>query len=275
LEGDFPNNSISNMSTKMIIDHSGNVGIGTPGLPEVELHLAGSDNTPTLLIKPNTMEVDDVSQIQFADPDGGTGTMSIQYKDDGTPDLAIMGGNVGIGTPTPEHTLDVRGHIGLVDHLIFNSTSTDGVINWPESKNLWFRTNSIPGDINSYTTRMIITGNGNVGIGTTTNLTEKLNVNGKIRVKEEVIIEDVGDWGDYVLLPKYKLLTFYELEKYINDSLHLPGVKSASEIEKNGYNVLEINKQMMVKIEELTLYIIQLEKRISELEKNKNISHEK
>ena len=47
----------------------------------------------------------------------------------------------------------------------------------------------------------------------------------------------------------------------------MPGVKSASEMEKSGFTVLETNKQMMEKIEELSLYIIQLEKRISELEK--------
>ncbi|OFX31879.1 MAG: hypothetical protein A2X08_13300, partial [Bacteroidetes bacterium GWA2_32_17] len=78
----------------------------------------------------------------------------------------LQDGKIGFGTSTPKHTLDVHGHIGLVDHLIFNGTSTAGVINWPESESLWFRTNSIPGDIHSYTTRMIITGDGNVGIGT-------------------------------------------------------------------------------------------------------------
>jgi hypothetical protein len=112
----------------------------------------------------------------------------------------------------------------------------------------------------------IINDDGNVGIGTTCP-DQKLTVNGKIRVKDEIVIENTGNWCDYVFLPNYKLLTFSELEKYLIEHHHLPGVKSASEIEKNGFSVLETNKAMMEKIEELTLYILQLEKRVSELEK--------
>lgn len=95
-------------------------------------------------------------------------------------------GNVGIGTDEPLHKLDVRGHVGLIDHLIFNSTSTHGVINWPESKSLWFRTNATPGDIYSYTTRMIITGDGHIGIGTELPA-QALDINGRLNVANGVI----------------------------------------------------------------------------------------
>jgi len=97
---------------RVVIGQDGNVGIGTTN-PGAELHLAGSDNTPTLLIRPNSMAGGDISQIRFEDPDGGTGAMSIQYKDDGSPDLAIMGGNVGIGTTGPGSKLDVAGTLAI------------------------------------------------------------------------------------------------------------------------------------------------------------------
>jgi len=66
----------------------------------------GGNVSPPRQSQPNAMVAGDVSKFVFADPDGGTGTMSIEYKDDGIPDLAIMGGNVGIGTLDPEAKLE-------------------------------------------------------------------------------------------------------------------------------------------------------------------------
>ncbi len=158
--------------------------------------------------------------------------------------LSTSNGKVGVGSNLPTtipSKLYVKG---------------DGTTNQTSSFNV----------VNSNGSSMfIINDDGNVGIGTTCP-DQKLTVNGKIRVKEEIIIENTGNWCDYVFAPNYKLLTFSELEKYIKDNKHLPGVKSASEMEQSGFSVYETNKAMMEKIEELTLYIIQLEKRVSELE---------
>ena len=105
---------------------------------------------------------------------------------------------------------------------------------------------------------------GNVGIGTTANPSYKLSVNGNIRSKEVVV--EIG-WADYVFNKKYKLKPLIEVEKFIEQNKHLPGIPSAAAIEKNGLNLGDTQKKMMEKIEELTLYIIQLNKRIEELEK--------
>ena len=99
-------------------------------------------------------------------------------------------------------------------------------------------------------------GSGNVGIGVSSP-GYKLDVCGTIRAKEVRV--ETG-WCDYVFEKDYKLRTFDELEKYINDNKHLPGIAPASEVEKEGLKVAEMNKAMMEKIEELTLYVIQLSK---------------
>ena len=99
-------------------------------------------------------------------------------------------------------------------------------------------------------------GNGNVGIGVETPV-YKLEVCGTIRAKEVRV--ETG-WCDYVFEKNYKLKSIDELEKYINENKHLPGIAPASEVEKEGLKVGEMNKAMMEKIEELTLYVIKLSK---------------
>jgi len=106
---------------------------------------------------------------------------------------------------------------------------------------------------------------GNVGIGTL-NPTSKLSVNGDIRTKEVVV--ETG-WADYVFDKKYKLIPLSDVEKFIQQNRHLPGIPSAGEIQKNGLSVGEMQTKMMQKIEELTLYIIELEKQVTELKENK------
>lgn len=98
--------------------------------------------------------------------------------------------------------------------------------------------------------------NGNVGIGVPSPV-YKLEVCGTIRAKEVRV--ETG-WCDYVFEKDYKLRTVDELDKYISENKHLPGIASASEVEKEGLNVGEMNKAMMEKIEELTLYVIQISK---------------
>jgi hypothetical protein len=100
---------------------------------------------------------------------------------------------------------------------------------------------------------------GNVGIGITENIASghKLSVNGKIACTE-VRVQPQSDWPDYVFSNDYKLMSLEELRKSIKQNNHLPGIPSAKEIEAEGLQVGEMQIRMMEKIEELTLYIIQL-----------------
>ncbi|MDF1674776.1 MAG: hypothetical protein P1U44_03585 [Vicingaceae bacterium] len=108
---------------------------------------------------------------------------------------------------------------------------------------------------------------GNVGIGTTAISGAKLSVDGTIRAREVVI--NLTTWSDFVFDKDYDLLSLSDLEKFITINKHLPNVPSEKEVLKNGVSLGEMNAILLEKIEELTIYIINLEKRIKEIESSK------
>lgn len=130
---------------------------------------------------------------------------------------------------------------------------------------VWSEANSVA----SYT--------GDVAIGTSTVPSGyKLAVDGHIRTREIRVDQDT--WPDYVFSKEYDLPALEEVQKYIDENGHLPNIPSAKEVESNGVELGEMDRLLLEKIEELTLYIIQLEsqykrmdtleKRIEDLEKN-------
>tara|TARA_R110002074_G_scaffold5143_5_gene25271 strand:+ start:13621 stop:14697 length:1077 start_codon:yes stop_codon:yes gene_type:complete len=127
--------------------------------------------------------------------------------------------------------------------------------NPPSGTSIWSETNSIA----SYT--------GKVGIGTTTPGNYELAVNGEIRAKE--IKVEIADWPDYVFTENYTLPTLEEVQKHIDQNGHLINIPSAKEIEANGLELGKMNRLLLEKIEELTLYMLQQEKRIQYLEHKK------
>lgn len=93
-----------------------------------------------------------------------------------------------------------------------------------------------------------------------------LHVNGSI-LAEEITIESFENWKDFVFDEDYSLLTLNELEKYINQNGHLPDIPSAKEVLKNGIKLGEMNANLLQKIEELTLYLIEQNKTIEKMGK--------
>jgi len=115
--------------------------------------------------------------------------------------------------------------------------------------------------------RMRIKSNGYVGIGTD-NPGSMLSVNGRIAAMEVLVKTDVTVWPDYVFDPKYNLLPLTDLEKFIAEHKHLPDVPGASEL-KEEMDLHEMNLTLLKKVEELTLYVIELKKEIGKIQSDK------
>ena len=195
-------------------------------------------------------------------------------------------GKLGVGTTSPQEMLHVNGAIrgggsygalqlktptgnlefGPMDggHVRFKTNMgsyyfdkkliiENGVLS-SSSSALTFNTN--------YSTHCMTILNGNVGIGTT-NPSYKLDVAGTIRA-QELIVETTG--ADFVFAEDYKLRPLSEVKAFITENKHLPEIKSAQEMQENGIGINELQTQLLQKIEELTLYILQQEEKIQEQE---------
>jgi hypothetical protein len=92
----------------------------------------------------------------------------------------------------------------------------------------------------------------------------RLSVDGKI-ASEEILVDISGDWPDYVFEPHYDLLSLDEVRAYIRDVGHLPGLPGAEDVETSGIELGEMNRILVQKIEELTLYILDQDQRIKDL----------
>ncbi len=105
-----------------------------------------------------------------------------------------------------------------------------------------------------------------VGINTVnTNTGYALAVSGGI-LTDQVLIRDVSDWPDYVFGKGHALMSLNNVKAFIDKNHHLPDVPSAKEVEENGVNVAEMQKVLLKKIEELTLYTIEQQRLIEELQ---------
>lgn len=132
---------------------------------------------------------------------------------------------------------------------VYKSTGTE----W------WIVCSTLPSFSNS---GFSISDNGNVGIGITSPQ-NKLDVNGIIHSKEVKI--DREGWSDFVFTKEYNLPTLEQVEKHIVEKRHLENIPSEDEVLKNGINLGEMNAKLLQKIEEMTLYIIEQNKKIIEL----------
>jgi hypothetical protein len=108
--------------------------------------------------------------------------------------------------------------------------------------------------------------NSNIGVGTQSfvdnNDNYRVSVNGAIRAHR---VRVYTNWADYVFDKTYDLPTLEEVENHIVEKGHLIDIPSATEVEENGIELGEMNKLLLQKIEELTLYVIDLNKELKEL----------
>jgi hypothetical protein len=106
---------------------------------------------------------------------------------------------------------------------------------------------------------------GNLGIGTA-NPTNRLAVNGIIQAKG--IRVSMNGWADYVFDDGYKLMPLREVERFVQGNRHLPGIPSARDVTSGDVDLGDMQRLLMQKIEELTLHVISLEKRLQEVEQS-------
>lgn len=148
-------------------------------------------------------------------------------------------------------------HYGLANAASIRLLQSGGNSNYGQAhlalctSNAWNPYTAVPVE------RMRITSSGNIGIGTS-NPKFMLDVNGGVRAREVKV--EAGVWPDYVFSRFYSLPDLFDTERFINENKHLPGIPSASDVQKNGIDLGEMNAKLLEKIEELTLYLIEMKK---------------
>jgi len=192
-----------------------------------------------------------------------SGTLDFRVKAKNTsqtifPDVKMTileNGNVGIGTSTPNAKLEVHGKT-MIGQYTDGTAAIDAYNSYA-----YF-------GCNTPTNGIAISSGGNVqiGVGITPNPLYKLEVNGIIHAKEVKI--DIDGLADFVFHPSYSLMPLHEVEQYVKTNNHLPEIPSAAEVSKNGMSIGEMQNKLLQKIEELTLYVIEQDKKIERLEKN-------
>jgi Bacterial Ig domain len=122
-----------------------------------------------------------------------------------------------------------------------------------DTNRLSFRTNNVE--------RMTILKDGTIGIGTKTTYGYALAVNGT-GIFTKVKVKTAGTWPDYVFGKDYRLPDLQELEAYLARYHHLPDIASEAEVQRDGIDVGDHQAALLKKVEELTLYLIDENKKL-------------
>lgn len=204
----------------------------------------------------------DGSKVQLGNGTEGTGT-KLHITSGNDVDLSnansgylMMGSQTGTNLVADINEIQVRNN-GAASHLYLQNNGGSVFIGDATDFNSSHRLG-----VNGNT---VITGALRVGT-TVTPAGYKLAVDGKV-ICTEVLVRVVANWPDYVFDEQYQLRPLPDLEAFIRKHHHLPGIPDAAAMEANGISLGEMQKLQMQKIEELTLYIIELRKEIDALKK--------
>lgn len=182
--------------------------------------------------------------------------------------LHVLDGNILISRSTPRELGSANGTIYFGDVVNANEPYGKWGIEYVSSQqegyglNFWKPWVTGQNGGNFY---LFLADSGNVGIGTN-NPQAKLAVNGEILAKSIRVNTSSDYWPDYVFDENYELMSLKRLDVYVKANKHLPGVPSASEMGERGeVDLGEMNVILLEKVEELTRYVIDLQKQIDEM----------
>jgi hypothetical protein len=176
----------------------------------------------------------------------------------------FLGGNVGIGTNNPSDKLSVSAGAITVGFGNMDKATLQGGSGFGSLLRLFYAdgTETVRLDAGGGGgTSWINSGNLLIGKTSQINSAYKLDVNGTIRSNE---IKVNLDGADFVFEEKYPLMPLSELETYIKKNKHLPEIAPAKEMQEQGSNLGDLNTKLLQKIEELTLYVIEQQKLITQ-----------
>jgi len=266
--------------SRLYIDATdGHVGIGT-GIPSSKLHvvdggeasltqhgylLLGDVSSSNLVLDRNEMQArsNGSAASLFIQPAGGS-----LFMDGNTFTMNSNNNRIGMGTSSPAVKLHIVGGTDV-------NASNGGYLQLGSSNslNMGIDDNELQARSNGAASTLSLQRdggdlmlcaqeNGQVGIGVSSvsglpNSDYLLAVDGKI-IAEEVRVEMSGAWPDYVFEADYNLLSIDEYAESIKKNGHLPGIPSAKEVKDEGQHVGDIQRKMLEKMEEMSLYIIQL-----------------
>ncbi|QOD61385.1 hypothetical protein H9I45_02750 [Polaribacter haliotis] len=167
---------------------------------------------------------------------------------------------------------DFNGVINVNKSIVDLENATDKVLVTKEfvkneftlgkNQSPWNNTNTTNANQNSTDINYL---NGNVGIGTNDTQGFKLGVNGNVAALD-VKIDTYANWPDFVFGKLYQLPSLKQVEEYIQKNGHLENIPSAEKVKEDGFYLAKMNAKLLQKVEELTLYIINQDKRIKALE---------
>jgi hypothetical protein len=247
-----------------ISNASSNIGIGT-STPLAKLHVAGhlllDAVAPTIYL--NTSSVDVNKYLQISNSPLLETVSGIKAGG------VLVADSYAYANPD-KNTLIVKHAVGIGNTLASNPNGYSLFVNGKVNASSFYINDQIVVSSQWTTSNSNVFFNGGVGIGTP--LTDnpngyKLAVNGKIGAKDVRVENASTTWPDYVFAPAYSLPTLEEVERYIKTHNHLQDVPSAEQVKKEGHELGEMDAILLKKIEELTLYVIELKKDNEEMKK--------